>query len=140
MQRFWKGCAGTVVVAGFAFGASGCFVDPVTLKVVAQEEFVPGGPPSFHFDKDTYLVPAGTLDVVYAYPATGAASPAGQIPHTLVIEGSEELDLFVDGTVRADQQSISLERGRYTLYCDVVNPANGVSHRDLGMEATLVVL
>jgi hypothetical protein len=121
MQRFWKGCAGTVVVGGFVLGASGCFAGPVTLKVVAQEEFVPGGPPSFHFDRDTYVVPAGELDVVYAYPETGAAPPAGQIPHTLVIAGSDELDLFVDGTTRADQQVISLEPGTYTLYCDIVD-------------------
>lgn len=139
MHRFWKGCAGTVVVAGFAVGASGCYPWPVTLKVVAQEEFVQGGPPSFHFDRDTYVVPSGELDVVYAYPATDAAPPAGQIPHTLVIEGTDELDLFVDATTRADRQAISLEPGRYTLYCDVVNPANGVAHRDLGMEATLLV-
>jgi hypothetical protein len=131
-RAHWKRGAGVAMVAGFALVASGCFSDPVTLKVVAKEDFSNQAQP-FDFDQDTYIVPRGELNVVYAFP-TGVA------PHTLRIRDSEALDLAVNATTRADEGTIELAPGTYELYCSVVNPSTGAAHADLGMTAELLVL
>ena len=77
------------------------------------------------FNADSYTATAGELTVEF--------SLAGFQAHTLVIEGREgELRLVVEngGT---DTGTITLEPGRYILYCDIAG------HRQSGMEARLLV-
>ena len=77
------------------------------------------------FDADGYRVAAGEVTVEYQL--------SGFQNHTLVVEGREdELRLEVEngGT---DSGTITLEPGRYILYCDVAG------HREGGMEARLLV-
>ena len=77
------------------------------------------------FDADGYRVAAGEVTVRYEL--------SGFQLHTLVVEGREdELHLEVEngGT---DSGTITLEPGRYILYCDVAG------HREGGMEARLLV-
>ena len=77
------------------------------------------------FHADSYTATAGELTVEF--------SLAGFQAHTLVIEGREgELRLVVEngGT---DTGTITLEPGRYILYCDIAG------HRQSGMEARLLV-
>ena len=77
------------------------------------------------FHADSYLATAGEVTVEF--------SLAGFQEHTLVIEGREdELRLVVEngGT---DTGTITLEPGRYILYCDIAG------HRQSGMEARLLV-
>lgn len=77
------------------------------------------------FDADSYQATTGEVMVEY--------SLAGFQVHSLVIEGREdELRLVVEngGT---DAGTITLEPGRYILYCDIAG------HRQSGMEARLLV-
>ena len=77
------------------------------------------------FHADSYMATAGEVTVEF--------SLAGFQAHTLVIEGREgELRLVVEngGT---DTGTITLEPGRYILYCDIAG------HRQSGMEARLLV-
>ena len=77
------------------------------------------------FHADRYQATAGEVTI--------ELSLAGFQAHTLVIEGREaELRLAVEngGT---DTGTITLEPGRYILYCDIAG------HRQSGMEARLLV-
>ena len=72
-----------------------------------------------------------------------SAAPAGEITfvysgqgnvHTLAVEGLEDqLRLEVDGIGDRDEGSLNLLPGSYVIYCDIPG------HREIGMEATLVV-
>jgi plastocyanin len=78
------------------------------------------------FDADSYTVPAGETTFEYVQK--------GMLPHTLLVEGSEgDMELLVSGPGQVDRGSITLEAGRYVLYCDVAG------HRAGGMEAELIV-
>ena len=130
-------CIGVAAAGGFALATSACIpaggsVNPITLKVVAQEDFSNQAQP-FDFDQDLYVVPRGQTNVVYAFP-TGVA------PHTLRIRASEALDLAVNTTTRSDEGTVDLVPGTYELYCSIVNPNTGAGHDDLGMTAQLVVV
>ena len=72
------------------------------------------------FDSDSYTAAAGEVTIVF--------ENADSIPHNVTIE-DEDFRLADDG----DEDSIQLEAGEYTLFCDVPG------HRDAGMEATLTV-
>ena len=77
------------------------------------------------FDADAYTATAGDIAVEYRLD--------GFQEHSLVVEGHEEaLRLVVDkgGT---ESGTITLEPGRYLLYCDIPG------HRESGMEARLLV-
>ena len=77
------------------------------------------------FNADSYTATAGELTVEF--------SLAGFQAHTLVIEGREgELRLVVENA-GTDTGTITLEPGRYILYCDIAG------HRQSGMEARLLV-
>lgn len=136
-QVFRKRYLGVVAAGGLVLAASACIpdggsVNPITLKVVAEEDFSNQAQP-FDFDQDLYVVPHGQTNVVYAFP-TGVA------PHTLEIRGSESLDLAVSTTTRSDEATVNLVPGTYELYCSIVNPNTGAAHADLGMTAQLLVL
>ena len=101
-------------------GGGGGTVEPAedgVLKVEADD--------TQDFDADAYRAAAG--DIVIKYVLSGFQE------HTLVVEGYEdELVLRVEngGT---DSGTITLEAGRYILYCDISG------HREGGMEARLLV-
>ena len=77
------------------------------------------------FDADGYRVAAGEVTVEYQL--------SGFQNHTLVIEGRED-ELRLEGeNGGTDSGTITLEPGRYILYCDVAG------HREGGMEARLLV-
>ena len=77
------------------------------------------------FDADAYLASAGDVTVEYVQ--------SGFQNHTLVIEGLEDqMRLEVENGGR-DSGTVTLQPGRYIIYCDVAG------HRDGGMEARLLV-
>ncbi len=101
-------------------GGGGGIVESVedgVLQVVADD--------TQDFDADAYRATAGDIAIRYVL--------SGFQEHTLVVEGYEdELVLRVEngGT---DSGTITLEAGRYILYCDIPG------HREGGMEARLLV-
>jgi len=108
-----------VCACGGGEGGSGTTstVEDGVLRVVALD--------TQDFNADGYRVAAGEVTVEYQL--------SGFQNHTLVVEGREnELRLEVEngGT---DSGTITLEPGRYILYCDVAG------HREGGMEARLLV-
>ena len=87
------------------------------LRVVADD--------THDFDADSYQVAAGDIRVEYVH--------SGFQNHTLVIEGLEDqMRLEVENGGR-DSGTVTLQPGRYILYCDVAG------HREGGMEARLLV-
>jgi|TARA_B100001750_G_C15084695_1_gene387687 uncharacterized cupredoxin-like copper-binding protein len=87
------------------------------LRVVADD--------TMDFDADAYSAAAGEIAIEYVL--------SGFQEHTLVVEGYEdELALSVENG-GSDSGTITLEAGRYTLYCDIPG------HREGGMEARLLV-
>ena len=87
------------------------------LRVVADD--------THDFDADSYQVAAGDIRVEYVH--------SGFQNHTLVIEGLEDqLRLEVENGGQ-DFGTVTLQPGRYIIYCDVAG------HRDGGMEARLLV-
>ena len=81
------------------------------------------------FDRDTYLVASGPVDIEY--------QQEGSLPHSLVIEEADGgvVDGFKleVGDAESDSDTVDLPPGEYVLYCDVLG------HRDAGMEADLQV-
>ena len=104
---------------GGGSGSSGVAVEPEDggLRIVADD--------THDFDADAYVVSAGELRVDYVQ--------SGFQNHTLVIEGIEDqMRLEVENGGR-DSGTVTLQPGRYIIYCDVAG------HRDGGMEARLLV-
>ena len=100
-------------------GGSSVGGEPVhgVLRVVADD--------THDFDADSYQVAAGDIRVEYVH--------SGFQNHTLVIEGLEDqMRLEVENGGR-DSGTVTLQPGRYIIYCDVAG------HRDGGMEARLLV-
>ncbi len=107
----------TASACGGSVGGTAEPVEDGVLQVVADD--------TQDFDADEYRATAG--DIVINYVLSGFQE------HTLVVEGHEdELVLRVEngGT---DSGTITLEAGRYILYCDIPG------HREGGMEARLLV-
>ena len=77
------------------------------------------------FSEDSYVVTAGEVDVSYRN--------AGNIVHSLVIEGVQDFRLEVNANGDEDGAAVELDAGTYTLYCDIPG------HRQGGMEAALEV-
>lgn len=90
--------------------------DAAALRVEADE---------FAFAPNDLRAAAGTVAIEYVN--------VGALPHTLLIEGVDALKLNVQSEGDVDAGSVSLEPGRYTVYCDVAG------HRASGMEGTLTV-
>ena len=87
------------------------------LRVVADD--------TMDFDADAYRAAAGEIAIEYVL--------SGFQEHTLVVEGYEdELVLSVENG-GSDSGTITLEAGRYIMYCDIPG------HREGGMEALLLV-
>ena len=104
---------------GGGSGSSGVAVEPEdgVLRIVADD--------THDFDADAYVVSAGELRVDYVQ--------SGFQNHTLVIEGIEDqMRLEVENGGR-DSGTVTLQPGRYIIYCDVAG------HRHGGMEARLLV-
>tara|TARA_B100000809_G_scaffold85487_1_gene83935 strand:- start:218 stop:616 length:399 start_codon:yes stop_codon:yes gene_type:complete len=104
---------------GGGSGSSGVAVEPEdgVLRIVADD--------THDFDADAYVVSAGELRVDYVQ--------SGFQNHTLVIEGIEDqMRLEIENGGR-DSGTVTLQPGRYIIYCDVAG------HRDGGMEARLLV-
>lgn len=77
------------------------------------------------FDADGYTATAGEIEVEYHLD--------GFQEHSLVVEGHEEALRLVVENGGTDSGTITLEPGRYLLYCDIPG------HREGGMEARLLV-
>tara|TARA_B110001454_G_scaffold53960_1_gene52881 strand:- start:3252 stop:3656 length:405 start_codon:yes stop_codon:yes gene_type:complete len=122
------GPIGAIVATALLVGACGGGGVPVdssigvepeegVLRVVADD--------THDFDADSYQVAAGDIRVEYVH--------SGFQNHTLVIEGLEDqLRLEVENGGQ-DFGTVTLQPGRYIIYCDVAG------HRDGGMEARLLV-
>ena len=81
---------------------------------------------SFEFDAEQYTAEAGEITFRYVNE--------GSLPHTLVVDDHEsDMRLKVAKKGDADEGSITLDPGDYTIYCDVAG------HRAGGMEAELTV-
>lgn len=100
---------------------NGALVDreDIDLVVVALD--------SNDFDEDAYTASAGEITVAYEH--------GGNIYHTLVIEGidEDEFKLELNRAGDVDVDTVELDAGEYTIFCDVPG------HRRAGMEATLTV-
>lgn len=108
-----------VGACGGGSGGSSVAVEPEdgVLRVVADD--------TQDFDADAYLASAGDVTVEYVQ--------SGFQNHTLMIEGLEDqMRLEVENGGR-DSGTVTLQPGRYIIYCDVAG------HRDGGMEARLLV-
>jgi len=77
------------------------------------------------FDADGYTANAGEIEVEYRLD--------GFQEHSLVVEGHEEALRLVVDNGGTETGTITLEPGRYLLYCDIPG------HREGGMEARLLV-
>ena len=91
--------------------------DEGVLRIVADD--------TQDFDADAYRVAAGEVRVEYVQ--------SGFQNHTLVIEGLEEQMRLEVENGGSDAHTVTLQPGRYILYCDVAG------HREGGMEARLLV-
>ena len=91
--------------------------DEGVLRIVADD--------TQDFDADVYRVAAGEVRVEYVQ--------SGFRVHTLVIEGLEEQMRLEVENGGSDAHTVTLQPGRYILYCDVAG------HREGGMEARLLV-
>ncbi len=128
-KRMAKRAAGVALVAGLGVGVSACFLPNTgVLRVEVLEPLGTRPEKPFDFDKDSYRVPRGEIDVTYLGP------DGSVIPHTLKVRGSNAMDLFIGSDNRVDRSTVVHEPGTYELYCDV-GP-----HAALGMTAELVVV
>ena len=78
-----------------------------------------------NFDKDRYTATAGVIEIEYILDGFQA--------HNLLVEGYEDEMVLEVENGETSTGSISLEPGRYILYCDIAG------HRESGMEAQLLV-
>lgn len=78
-----------------------------------------------NFDKDRYTAAAGLIEIEYVLEGFQA--------HNLLVEGYEEEMVLEVENGETSTGSISLEPGRYILYCDIAG------HREGGMDAQLLV-
>lgn len=111
-----------------ACGGGGGSSDEITLDtadVVVRAQAPPG---ALTFDAQEYVVAANEAgEYAIAYVNDDFQR------HTLRIDGPFDLDLEVSGEGDVDTGTVALAPGRYVLYCDVPG------HREIGMEATLVI-
>jgi|TARA_B110000438_G_scaffold276589_1_gene298512 uncharacterized cupredoxin-like copper-binding protein len=117
------GSVAAVVLLTAACGGSGAesaAVEPVadgTLRVVGDD--------TQDFDADNYEIAAG--EVTFEYTLDGFQE------HSLVVEGREDEMRLVVENGETEVGTLTLEPGRYVLYCDIAG------HRIGGMEARLLV-
>ncbi len=86
-----------------------------TVTVVAQD--------SLRFDRDDYTASAGEVTIDY--------ENAGNLTHTLLIDGVDDFKLSVASSGDTDEGTVELEPGDYRIYCDIPGHES--------MEATLTV-
>ncbi len=102
-------------------------------------------PVPFDFDRDTYVVRHDEVDAAYFAPV---GSPIPHTPKLREVGGTEPIAGTIDLAVSpgpsgtdADAGTFEVPAGTYELYCDVGSPGNPeITHAELGMTATLVVL
>jgi cytochrome c oxidase subunit 2 len=104
------GAAGDGLSTGSGDGGGGA---PVT--VVAQD--------SLSFDRDDYTASAGEVTIDY--------ENAGNLTHTLLIDGVDDFKLTVSANGDTDEGTAELEPGDHRIYCDIPGHES--------MEATLTV-
>ena len=124
-QRRRRSVIGLVALAGLPASACGGSGGGSTVVPAADGVLRIVGDDTQDFNADGYQIAAGEVTIEYTLD--------GFQEHTLVIEGREdEMRLAVEngGT---DTGTITLEPGRYILYCDIAG------HRIGGMEARLLV-
>ncbi len=124
-QRRRRSVIGLVALAGLSASACGGSGGGSTVAPAADGVLRIVGDDTQDFNADGYQIAAGEVTIEYTLD--------GFQEHTLVIEGREdEMRLAVEngGT---DTGTITLEPGRYILYCDIAG------HRIGGMEARLLV-
>ena len=86
-----------------------------TVTVVAQD--------SLRFDQDDYTASAGDVTIEY--------ENAGNLTHTLLIDGVDDFKLSVTSNGDTDEGTLQLEPGDYRIFCDIPGHES--------MEATLTV-
>ncbi len=86
-----------------------------TVTVVAQD--------SLRFDQDDYTASAGDVTIEY--------ENAGNLTHTLLIDGVDDFKLSVTSNGDTDEGTVELEPGDYRIFCDIPGHES--------MEATLTV-
>jgi plastocyanin len=86
-----------------------------TVTVVAQD--------SLRFDQDDYTASAGDVTIEY--------ENAGNLTHTLLIDGVDDFKLSVTSNGETDEGTVELEPGDYRIFCDIPGHES--------MEATLTV-
>lgn len=101
-------------------------VDPATQKAAFRQADVQVRAVDIDFPQKEFTARAGKVTIAYV--------DEGRIRHTLVLDGvSGWKKLVVDKHGDVASETITLDPGTYTMYCDVPG------HRRAGMEATLRV-
>ena len=116
---------GMVVTAALVTSACGGSSGGSTSDPAADGVLRVVGDDTQDFDTDDYRIAAGQITVEYSLD--------GFQEHTLVIEGREDEMRLVVENGGTDTGTVTLEPGRYILYCDVPG------HRIGGMEARLLM-
>ena len=96
-------------------GAAGGCTPASSVTVHAQD--------ALKFDAKSYDAAAGCIEITYTND--------GSLAHTLVMKGQRDFKKLSIGDT--DKETITLEPGTYTLYCDIPG------HEAAGMEAELTV-
>lgn len=101
------------LAAGAALSACGAEADggPGVAAPAPEGTVVVVGNDRLHFDAESYTASAGEVPFILRND--------GALPHTLLIEGSDALDLEVRGAGDEAEGTAVLEPGTYELYCDV---------------------
>lgn len=112
-----------LVAAALAVTVSGCGGDDAAVDTSdADLTFVAT---DFAYDPDTTTVAAGAVTI--------ELDNQGNTPHNWLIEGQESATEVDTKAGEQIVETIDLEPGTYTFYCNVVG------HREAGMEGTLTV-
>ena len=124
-HRRARSVTGLVAAAALLSSACGGSSGTGTVEPAADGVLRVIGDDTQDFDADAYRAAAGEVAIEYVL--------SGFQEHTLVIEGREDDMRLTVENGGTDTGTITLEPGRYILYCDIAG------HREGGMEARLLV-
>jgi uncharacterized cupredoxin-like copper-binding protein len=129
------GVKGLALLLGFAVVLAGCGGSSGGSKTVAESSGGGGGGQTIQVKESEYKLTPSSFTVAKRGKVTFEVTNAGQTDHALEVEGNgveEETETISPGSSAKLTVDLS-KNGTYEVYC----PIDG--HRDMGMEAKLVV-
>ncbi len=121
-----------LLALGLAFAVTACGGDDDSGTPSVPDTLPPGAvvvaAADITFPVTEFMAAAGDVTIQYV-------NDPGVIPHSLVIEGVDKGDFYLEisGAGDTDTGTVALTAATYTIFCDL--PA----HRGAGMEGTLTV-